>query len=139
MARDSERRSREQPVPFNNVNGLLPPDKRFGSEPGRDVIEQCSRRIPRFFFWQGRPAGTPGRLGEASLPYLRRILSHTSCFFEVIFWLLNGGGFLNVVPIQLVSQSRMFGLIMPCSGDRATTHRWVNSKVICQPNYSSVI
>ena len=22
----------------------------------------------KFFFWWGRPAGTPGRLGEASLP-----------------------------------------------------------------------
>ena len=26
------------------------------------------RRETKFIFWQGRPAGTPGRLGEASLP-----------------------------------------------------------------------
>ena len=37
----------------------------------------CKGCETKFFFWQGRPAGTPGRLGEASLPCVRRILSHT--------------------------------------------------------------
>ena len=38
---------------------------------------RCHGCETKFFLWQGRPAGTPGRLGEASPPCVRGIMAHT--------------------------------------------------------------